>query len=315
MNVLDVRNLSVDFGHHRNLVLDHVSLTIDPGQRLGLVGASGSGKTVLASAIMGLLPDNAHVTGEILFQGTDLATMKDRAFSKIRGRELSMIFQEPMTALDPTMKVGQQASEVISLHRDDNPMATRDRVEQIFGRVGLVSHVGSDFPQGTLSDAGKVAQAYPHELSGGQRQRVLIAMAVMNRPSLVICDEPTTALDATVQTQVLDVLDSELTVAGAACLFISHDLNLVAHMCDEIAVIHAGHIVERGTTSDVINSPQHPYTQGLLATARIDKVEPGRRLPIIEDFYTPEDEHTELPPVPSRRWMSHYGPKRWGRQE
>ncbi|MDR0848035.1 MAG: ABC transporter ATP-binding protein [Propionibacteriaceae bacterium] len=301
MSVLDVKDLSVDFGHHRNLVLDKVSLAVDDGQRLGLVGASGSGKTVLASAIMGLLPDNAHISGEILFRGTNLASLGDREFSKIRGRKLSMVFQEPMTALDPTMKVGLQAAELISLHRDSNPMATRDRVEQVFDRVGL-------------SDAGKVTNAYPHELSGGQRQRVIIAMALMNRPALVICDEPTTALDATVQTQVLDVLDSELAASGAACLFISHDLNLVARMCNEVAVIHAGRIVERGTTEDVLNSPRHPYTRGLLATARIDQVEPGERLPVIEDFYTPDDRdnagrHTELP----RRWVSQYGPRQWRR--
>jgi len=272
VNVLEVTHLSVEFGRRHVRAVDDVSFTVSPGQRLGLVGASGSGKTVLASAIMGLLPDNAQVSGSVVFEGKELTTLTDRAFSAIRGRALTMIFQEPMTALDPTMKVGRQAAELIGLHRDSSQTATRTRVEQIFDRVGL-------------DQASKVAEAYPHELSGGQRQRVVIAMALMNSPALVICDEPTTALDATVQARVLDLLDDELTAVDAASLFISHDLGLVARICTDVMVIHAGRIVEQGTAADVFTRPQHPYTQGLVATASIGAVPPGQRLPVIEDFY------------------------------
>ncbi|MDR0782406.1 MAG: ABC transporter ATP-binding protein, partial [Propionibacteriaceae bacterium] len=190
MSLLEISNLQVDFGRHRNRVLDGIDLVIAPGQRLGLVGASGSGKTVLASAIMGLLPDNAHLTGSVRFQGQELTCCTDKAMSAIRGRALTMIFQEPMTALDPTMKVGRQAAELITLHRNQTGQATRERVEQVFDRMGL-------------DHASRIAEAYPHELSGGQRQRVIIAMALINAPALVICDEPTTALDATVQARVI----------------------------------------------------------------------------------------------------------------
>jgi len=277
MSLLAITDLTVDFGRRRAEVLRGVNLELQPGQRLGLVGASGSGKTVLAGAVMGLLPDNAHLAGSIRFQGTELIGLGDKAYSKRRGRDLTMVFQEPMTALDPTMKVGRQAAELIALHRDDNPMATRRRVELVFERVGL-------------DQSSRVAEAYPHELSGGQRQRVVIAMALINRPALVICDEPTTALDTTVQAKVLHVLDTELAAAGSACLFISHDLGLVAQICTNIAVIHAGTIVEAGAAADIIDHPQHPYTQGLLATARIDQIEPGQRLPVIEDFYPGGDQ-------------------------
>jgi len=276
MSLLRVENLSVDFGRRRTKVLDGASLRLEPGQRLGLVGASGSGKTVLASAIMGLLPDNAHVRGSIVFRDKELTTLEDRAFSGLRGKELSMVFQEPMTALDPTMRVGRQAAEVIRLHREGSLGATRQRVEEIFDRVGL-------------DQASRIADAFPHELSGGQRQRVVIAMALVNKPSLVICDEPTTALDTTVAAKVLDLLDEELAAANAACLFISHDLGLVSRICTEVAVIHAGQIVERGGVGDVLNSPSHPYTKGLVATAMIDSHEPGSRLPVIEDFFRSEE--------------------------
>jgi len=272
MSLLTVDHLSVDFGRRRIKAVDDVSFRVEPGQRLGLVGASGSGKTVLASAIMGLLPDNAHVTGSITFAGHDLTALSDQAFSALRGRKLTMVFQEPMTALDPTMKVGRQAAELIGLHRDSSNQATRTRVEQIFDRVGL-------------DHASRIAEAYPHELSGGQRQRVIIAMALMNNPALVICDEPTTALDTTVQAKVLALLNEELTAVNAACLFISHDLGLVSGVCTDVLVIHAGSIVEQGRAADVFSRPQHPYTRGLVATASIEAVPPGHRLPVIEDFF------------------------------
>ena len=202
-----------------------------------------------------------------------MINLDDKAFSRLRGKDITMVFQEPMTALDPTMKVGRQAAELIGLHRSSATTATRTRVEEIFERVGL-------------GHASRIANAYPHELSGGQRQRVIIAMALMNSPALVICDEPTTALDSTVQAKVLDLLDEELAGAHAACLFISHDLGLVRRLCSDVVVIHAGQIVERGRVADVLGHPRHPYTQGLVTTAAIGAVEPGQRLPVIEDFFT-----------------------------
>jgi len=274
MSLLEVSDLSVEFGRHRFKAVDGADLRLEPGQRLGLVGASGSGKTVLASAIMGLLPENAYVSGSVVFHGKELTTLSDRAFSQMRGQDLTMVFQEPMTALDPTMKVGRQAAELIGLHHGTTSVATRQRVEQVFDRVGL-------------DQASRVADAFPHELSGGQRQRVVIAMAVMNSPALVICDEPTTALDTTVQAKVLDLLDEELASVNAACLFISHDLNLVSQICTDVAVIYAGKIVETGPVDTVFSSPEHPYTAGLVATANISAVEPGQRLPVIEDFFNP----------------------------
>ncbi|MDR0284204.1 MAG: ABC transporter ATP-binding protein [Propionibacteriaceae bacterium] len=276
MSLLAVTDLRVEFGRRRTAVLDGVSFTLEPGQRLGLVGASGSGKTVLASAIMGLLPDNARVAGTIVFEDHELTTLPERAFAALRGRDLTMVFQEPMTALDPTMRVGRQAAELIGLHRDTSTGATRARVEQIFARMGL-------------DQASRVADAYPHELSGGQRQRVIIAMALLNSPALVICDEPTTALDATVQARVLDLLNEELAAVNAACLFISHDLGLVSGICTDVAVLYRGQIVETGQAGAVLRAPRHPYTQGLLATADIDAVPAGERLPVIEDFL-PADE-------------------------
>ena len=280
MSLLDIVDLCVDFGRHRTRVLDGVCLQLGAGQRLGLVGASGSGKTVLASAVMGLLPDNAHVSGSIRFQDQELTTLNDRGFSAIRGSSLTMVFQEPMTALDPTMRVGRQAAELIRLHHRSSTGATRQRVERIFDRVGL-------------NQASRVANAYPHELSGGQRQRVIIAMALLNNPALVICDEPTTALDVTVQARVLELLDEELAAVNAACLFISHDLGLVATICTDVAVIYAGSIIEQGTADQVLARPHHPYTKGLVATATIDAIEPGQRLPVMEDFF---DATAPVPP-------------------
>ncbi len=274
MSLLQVRDLSVDFGRRRRRAVDQVNLDLEPGQRLGLVGASGSGKTVLASAIIGLLPDNAHVTGSVVFQGQELTRLDDKGFSAIRGDQMTMVFQEPMTALDPTMPVGRQAAEVAVLHDAIDRGAVRQRVVEVFDRVGL-------------DQASRVAQAYPHELSGGQRQRVIIAMALMNNPAMVICDEPTTALDATVQAKVLRLLDEQLRLVDAACLFISHDLSLVSGLCTDVAVIHQGRIVEQGPVAEIFDRPRHPYTQGLVATARIDQVQPGERLPVLEDFYSP----------------------------
>lgn len=270
--LLRVRDLHVDFGRRRVEALHGIDLTVEAGARVGLIGESGSGKSVTALAAMGLLPDNAHVSGSIEFAGRELVGLSDAGFAALRGDLVSMIFQEPMTALDPTMRVGRQVAEVLRLHQGAPAGMARARVLEMLDRVGL-------------PDPGRISMSFPHQLSGGQRQRVLIAMALINQPGLVICDEPTTALDVTVQARVLRLLDEQLDAAGAACLFISHDLAVVSQVCDEVAVMYRGDIVEAGSIAEVLARPRHPYTAGLIATARIDELAPGDRLPVIEDFW------------------------------
>ena len=221
---------------------------------------------------MGLLPENAHATGSIRWRGQELLGRREKELAALRGNAMSMVFQEPMTALDPTMKVGRQVAEAYVLHRGDAGDPARERVLPMLDAVGL-------------ADPERVADAYPHQLSGGQRQRVILAMALINGPDLVICDEPTTALDVTVQARVLELLDRVLTEEGAACLFISHDLAVVAQVCDHVLVMLDGRIVESGPREQLFNEPRHPYTRGLVATARLDLVKPGQRLPTIEDYY------------------------------
>ena len=224
---------------------------------------------------MGLLPETAHVTGSIRLAGRELVGLPEASLAGLRGDVLSMVFQEPMTALDPTMRVGRQVAEVLLLHTADRGGSARARVIDMLGRVGL-------------ADAERVADSFPHQLSGGQRQRCLLAMALINSPDLVICDEPTTALDVTVQARVLRLLDEVLTAEGAACLFISHDLAVVSQVCTDVLVMLEGRIVEAGPVARLFSAPEHPYTRGLVATARIDEVPPGERLPTVEDFYPRE---------------------------
>lgn len=248
--MLDIAHLSVSFGHRRAVAVDDITLSIGQDERLGLIGESGSGKSVTALAIMGLLPENAHVEGSITFRGRELIGAPDRELRRLRGSELSMVFQEPMTALDPTMTVGRQLGEVYRLH---NPKASDADavVTAALERVGLGGLQG-------------LARTYPHELSGGQRQRILIAMALTNDPDLVICDEPTTALDVLVQADILQVLRRELD----ACLFISHDIAVMAQVCDRVAVMLDGRIVEHGSIERVLTAPEHPYTARLIAASR-----------------------------------------------
>jgi peptide/nickel transport system ATP-binding protein len=267
--LLEVRDLSIAFGRH-DPVVRGLDLDLAAGQRLGIIGESGSGKTVTALAIMGLLPDNARVTGSIRLQGQELVGLSDRELSRLRGDAMSMIFQEPMTALDPTMTTGRQVAEAFRLHRDSDAGRARTAVLEILGAVGF-------------EDPERVADSYPHQLSGGQRQRVVAAMALINRPDLVICDEPTTALDVTVQATVLRVLDEVLDAVGASCLFISHDLAVVSQICSDVVVMLDGEAVERGSAEQVFRAPEHPYAAGLVATARLDLLEPGTRLPTVAD--------------------------------
>lgn len=273
MNLLEVEGLCVDFGRRRARAVREVSFAVAEGERLGIIGESGSGKTVTALSVMGLLPETAHVRGSVRWRGEELLGRPEQEMAKLRGNALGMVFQEPMTALDPTMKVGRQVAEVLLLHRGASRSAARPRVITMLGDVGL-------------DDPELIADAYPHQLSGGQRQRVVIAMALINGPDLVVCDEPTTALDVTVQAKVLELLDRVLTVERAACLFISHDLAVVSQVCSHVLVMLDGEVVEAGPVSTLFTAPTHPYTQGLVATARLDLVEPGERLPTIEAYYT-----------------------------
>ncbi|MFV0406119.1 MAG: ATP-binding cassette domain-containing protein [Propioniciclava sp.] len=276
MSLLEIRDLTVSFGR-RGAAVAGLNLDLDPGQRIGLIGESGSGKTVTALATMGLLPHSARVSGSIRLGGRELVGLGDRAMSRLRGHAMSMIFQEPMTALDPTMRAGRQVAEVLRLHRGAGPGDSRRTV------VAMLASVGFEDPE-------RIAESYPHQLSGGQRQRVITAMALINRPSLVLCDEPTTALDVTVQAMVLGVLDRELAARGSACLFISHDLAVVAQLCQQIVVLRDGVLVEAGPTSAVIAAPRAAYTAGLVAAARIDEVPPGSRLPTVTDFVRQEEQ-------------------------
>lgn len=270
MSLLEVSDLTVRFGRSGTLAVDGISFTVDSEERLGIIGQSGSGKSVTALAIMGLLPEHAQVTGSIRFNGRELVGLPERDYRRIRGDEISMIFQEPMTALDPTMRVGRQLGEVVALHHEEHRGSIRGEVLDWLGKVGI-------------AEPERIADSYPHELSGGQRQRALIAMALANHPELVLCDEPTTALDVLVQRQILNLLADQLR--DRATVFVSHDLAVVREVCPRVAVMLDGRIVEEGDIEQIIADPRHPYTQGLIASARIDRVAPGEPLPSVADFY------------------------------
>jgi microcin C transport system ATP-binding protein len=253
--LLEVRDLSVAFqnGGETHVVVDRVSFTLERGQALVLVGESGSGKSVTAQSIVKLLPYPAasHPSGEVLFKGRDVLTMSDASLREMRGAGVTMVFQEPMTSLNPLHTIERQVGEIIALH-GGRAASTRDRV------IALLSEVG-------LADPASRLGAYPHQLSGGQRQRVMIAMALANRPDLFIADEPTTALDVTVQAQILALLRDLQAKLGMALLFITHDLGIVRKIASDVAVMQKGKIVEAGKTADVFANPQHPYTKMLLA--------------------------------------------------
>lgn len=269
---LEVQELTVHFGRRPRPAISGVSFEIGPLERVGLIGESGSGKSVTALAVMGLLSDTARVRGSVRWGGRELVGLADRQYARLRGEQISMIFQEPMTALDPTMVAGRQVAEVLRLHEGAAPGRARVRVLEMLQAVGI-------------RDAQRVADSYPHQLSGGQRQRLLIAMALINTPDLLICDESTTALDVTVQARVLGQLEAALTEAGAGMLFISHDLAVVSQICERLLVMYRGRIVEEGPLNRILNRPTHPYTRGLIATANLAAARPGSRLPVLEDFW------------------------------
>lgn len=246
---LVVEGLTVRFGE--TVAVDDVSFAVGEQERLGIIGASGSGKSVTSLAIAGLLSETARVSGSIKLDGRELVGLPEREYRRLRGSEISMIFQEPMTALDPTMRVGRQIAEVIALH--DQRTGKRSTVMEELTRVGI-------------SQPSRVADSYPHQLSGGQRQRALIAMAIVNKPGLVICDEPTTALDVIVQRQILSVLNEVL--ADRSALFISHDLAVVQAVCSRAIVMKDGNIVEEGAIETIVKRPRNEYTARLVAAAR-----------------------------------------------
>ncbi len=253
--LLEIRNLSIAFHQagRETLAVENVSFQLERGRTLALVGESGSGKSVTALSIVRLLgATSAQLSGEILFKGQDLLKANEPQLRAVRGQDITMVFQEPMTSLNPLHSIEQQISEILELHGMRKPQDRRMRV------IELLEEVGIPDPAARLN-------AFPHQLSGGQRQRVMIAMALANRPDLFIADEPTTALDVTVQAQILTLLKELQNKLGMAMLFITHDLGIVRKIADDVAVMQKGRIVEFGPTSDVFNAPKHPYTQALLA--------------------------------------------------
>ena len=252
--VLEVRHLVTSF-HTRQgplRAVDGVSLRVPAGKTLCIVGESGCGKSVTALSIMGLLPDNARIeSGAILFQGQDLVPLGSQARRQLLGRELAMIFQEPMTALNPVLTAGAQIAEVFLIHGTADPAQAREKALDMLQRV-------------QIPDAERRYGEYPHQLSGGMKQRVMIAMALAHRPALLIADEPTTALDVTIQAQVLSLLATLQQEMGMAMVFVTHDLAVVAEIADEVVVMYAGRVVERAAVINVFDTPAHPYTQGLL---------------------------------------------------
>jgi oligopeptide/dipeptide ABC transporter ATP-binding protein len=254
---LAVSDLSVEIASQRGVVrpVDGVSLEVAPGEAVGLVGESGSGKSMTLKAILGVLPPDAKITsGNVVLDGTDLTGLSHSRLNKVRGRRIAMIFQEPMSALNPVMRVGNQIAEGPRVHLGMSRAQSVQRALELMRRVGI-------------PDPERRFRAFPHEFSGGMRQRVMIAIALSCDPELILCDEPTTALDVTIQDQILRLLAQLCRESGTSLVFVTHDLPVVAQICHQVAVMYAGRIVERGTVSEVFRSPLHPYTLGLLRSA------------------------------------------------
>ncbi|MBL8630748.1 MAG: ABC transporter ATP-binding protein [Rhodospirillaceae bacterium] len=260
MSILDIRNLTVSFKTQDGAVsaVNDVSLSLQKGECLGIVGESGSGKSQTFMAAMGLLAANGKASGEILFDGQNLIGASESTLNSVRGNRMGMIFQDPMTSLTPHMKIGRQLGEVVIKHRGATPAQAREQALAMLKRV-------------QIPEAERRLDMYPHELSGGLRQRVMIAMALMCSPEAIIADEPTTALDVTVQAQILDILRDVKERLNTAIVLITHDLGVIAGLADRVAVMYAGRIVEVADVRSIFANPQHPYTKGLLAcTPRLD---------------------------------------------
>ncbi|MBG9943742.1 ABC transporter ATP-binding protein [Brevibacillus formosus] len=272
-NIMEVKHLQTQFtrDNQKTVVLDHVSFHIKKGEVLGLVGESGCGKSVTSLSIMRLFKDTTGeiTNGEIVYNGTNLLSISESDMRRIRGKEISMIFQEPMTSLNPVMKIGEQLMEAIRLHLGYSDQKAREQA------VSMLTKVGIPRPSEIMGE-------YPHQLSGGMRQRIMIAMAMSCNPNLLIADEPTTALDVTIQAQILDVMKQLQAEEHMSMLLITHDLGVVAEMCNRVVVMYAGRVVEEASVYDLFDEPKHPYTKGLIGSvpkigqkrARLDSV-PG----------------------------------------
>ena len=277
-NLLSIENLSVSFstGAVSNQVVSNLSLTVDAGETVGIVGESGSGKSVTARSIMQLLSQNAHIHPEskIIYSGKDLLEYTEKEMRSVRGKEISMIFQDPMTSLNPTMTMGKQITETIQYHEKLNNKDAEVKAKEIMANVGI-NNVDYRYTQ------------YAHEFSGGMRQRMMIAMALACNPSLIIADEPTTALDVTIQAQILQLLKDIQKKYGMAIILITHDFGVVANMCDRVVVMKDGHLVEKGDTVSVFQNPQHPYTQMLLkAIPNLQKEKSAASLEKLADIHS-----------------------------
>lgn len=255
-SLLEIRDLRAWFDTSQGRVnaVNGLSLRLDPGETLALVGESGSGKSVSMLSIMGLIPSPpGHVAGQAFFEGRDLLELSGADLRRVRGRDITMVFQDPMSSLNPVMRVGDQIDEVLRLHLRMTPRQAGARVIDLLGRVGI-------------PDPANRASDYPHQFSGGMRQRVMIAMAVACQPKLLIADEPTTALDVTIQAQILNLLRELKNELGMSIIIITHDLGVVAQLADHVVVMYAGRIVENAPVEAIFSSPQHPYTQALIAS-------------------------------------------------
>ena len=254
MNLLTVNNLTVHTKHQTGQIdiLDNLNFKLESGKSLGVVGESGCGKSIMAFTIMGLLPENMTSSGEVLF-GSDLLRLPEKELCKIRGNRIGMVFQEPMTALNPVLPIGYQVAESLRLHKSLSVHETQLQASRVLDRVGLPAKFFS-------------RSLYPHQLSGGQRQRVVIAIAMVCEPELIIADEPTTALDVTVQEQILALISELVLEKNMSLILITHDLGVVAENTDQMLVMYAGRIVERGSTQKVFKHLAHPYTRGLFAS-------------------------------------------------
>ena len=269
--LLQVNDLTTEFtgDFGKKISVDHVSFDVAEGETVCIVGESGCGKSVTSLSIMGLLGRGGTVTeGSVVFEDKNLLTMTEKELDKIRGDRLTMIFQDPLTSLDPVFTVGNQLMESIRKHMRLSKEEARKRAEQILGKVGM-------------PDPHSVMKKYPHTLSGGMRQRVVIAIAVACNPQILICDEPTTALDVTIQAQILELMQDLRKKLGMSIIMITHDLGVVASMCEKIAVMYAGHIVEYGTTDEIFYQPGHEYTKGLInSIPKLNTAEHERLVPI-----------------------------------
>jgi len=276
--LLQIRNLTIEFKSESSIIkaVDNVNLNMKKGTAIGIVGESGSGKSVTALAIMQLLPPNAKTSsGEIIFNNANILKLKPGEMRKFRGNNISMIFQEPMTALNPVMKCGKQVAESIILHQKLNKKEARKQVIELFEKVKL--------PRSEY-----IYNSYPHQLSGGQKQRIMIAMAIANKPDLLIADEPTTALDVTVQKEIIALLNELRKESDMGLIFISHDLGVISEVADDVIVMYKGKIVEAGKIDQIFEHPKHPYTKGLLA-CRPPSDKRINRLPEIDDFMAAEN--------------------------